>query len=152
MAICTGERGNAVCKWCDYFFALVSFFRESVLRFLFPPSSPNISHSQFLSLLYPKKNIIVVDGGGRAPAWFQRWIYARDVGMQGVSCNFFFCVFFLIRPCTLFLLLFYDWCVAIPLLLSHPETCGDMAGSSFLLVGSTVAICVVSGAAEDGYD
>ena len=149
MAICTGERGNAVCKWCDYFFALVSFFRESVLRFLFPLIL--VIRNSFLFSIQ-KKNIIVVDGGGRAPAWFQRWIYARDVGMQCVSCNFFFCVFFLIRPCTLFLLLFYDWCVAIPLLLSHPETCGDMAGSSFLLFGSTVAMCMVSGAAEDGYD
>ena len=35
-----------------------------------------------------------------------------------------------------------------PLLLSHPATCVDTAGWTFVLFGSTVVICVMSGAED----
>ena len=69
-------------------------------------------------------------------------IRVGDVGIQAVSGVLFFIDSEIQR--TLFLFLFYALACRHPLLLSHPTTCVDMAGWSFLLFGSTVAICVVA--------
>ena len=78
---------------------------------------------------------------------FQRWLYARwERGNADWRKwrAFFAYPLFGIDIFTYF----YIFICRHPLLLSHPATCVDMAGWTFLLFGSTVAICVVS-SAED---
>lgn len=138
--------------WPLFFWvALVCFFWRKHFEIPLPaPLLLNISHSQFLSSLSLSKK-----------QHCRRWwwtccclVSTMDLcaGCGNAVCKLYFLICFFFWYSISIICYFTSWRVAIPLLLSHPETCVDMAGWPFLLFGSTVAICVVSGAAEDGYD
>ena len=80
---------------------------------------------------------------------FNRLLYAGgDVGMQGGTVSgvpYLLFVSLLLIHIHIFYFYFTRWRAANSLLLSHPATCVDMAGWTFLLFGSTVAICVFTG-------